>query len=184
MDEYTGIYEERMDKAITSLKYELSTIRVGRANPVVLDRIFIDYYGTQTPINQVAAISVAEARVLVIQPWDASTINLIEKALQASDLGINPTNDGRVIRLVFPQLTEERRKELVKDLRNTGENTKVAIRSARRDAVDSFKKQQKSSDLTEDDVKDLEKDIQTITDKKIKEIDDIIKDKEKEILEI
>ena len=184
MDNYTGPFEERMDKAIIALKTELSVIRVGRANPVVLDRISIDYYGTPTPINQVAALSVAEARVLIIQPWDASTINLIEKAIQASDLGINPSNDGRVIRLVFPQLTEERRKELVKDLRNTGESTKVAIRSARRDAIESFKKLKKSSDLTEDDVTDLEKDIQTATDKKIKEVDDIIKDKEKEILEI
>ena len=184
MDDYTGIYEERMDKAISALKSDLSTIRVGRANPVVLDKITIDYYGTPTPINQVAALSVAEARMLVIQPWDASTINLIEKAIQASDLGINPSNDGRVIRLVFPQLTEERRKELVKDLRNTGENSKVAIRSVRRDAIEAFKKLKKSSDLTEDDVTDLEKDIQTITDKKIKEIDEVIKDKEKEILEI
>ena len=184
MDDYTGTYEDRMDKAILSFKGELSTIRVGRANPAVLDRLSVDYYGTPTPINQMAALSVSEARVLVIQPWDASTITSIEKAIQASDIGINPSNDGRVIRLVFPQLTEERRKELVKDLRNTGENCKVNIRSIRRDAIDAYKKLQKSSDLTEDDLTDLGKDIQTITDKKIKEVDEIVRDKEKEILEI
>lgn len=182
--DYIASYEEKMGKTINVLKGDLAAVRAGRANPAVLDKIVVDYYGTPTPLNQMAALSVAEARVLVIQPWDASTVAAIEKAIQASDIGINPTNDGRVIRLAFPQLTEERRKELVKEVRTIGENSKVAIRAIRRDAIENFKKLKKSNELTEDDQTDLENDIQKLTDKRVKEIDDLMKDKEKEILEI
>ncbi len=184
MSDYIAPYNEKMGKTIGVLKSDLAAIRAGRANPAVLDRITVDYYGTPTPINQMAALSVAEARVLVIQPWDASTIGTIEKAIHASDIGINPSNDGRVIRLAFPQLTEERRKDLVKEIKSIGENSKVAIRAIRRDGIENFKKLKKSNDLTEDDQTLLEKDIQDLTDKRIKEIDDLVKDKEKEILEI
>ena len=184
MDDYVVVYDEKMGKTIQALKGDLAAVRAGRANPAVLNKIIVDYYGTPTPINQMAALSVAEARVLIIQPWDASTINAIEKALQASDIGINPSNDGRVIRLVFPQLTEERRKELVKDIKNTGENSKVAVRAIRREAIEQFKKLKKSNELTEDDQSDLEKEMQQLTDKRIKDIDVLIAEKEKEILEI
>jgi len=144
-------YEERMQKTITSLEAELGTIRAGRANPKVLDRIKIDYYGTETPLAQVGNITVPEARLIQIQPWDAGVLKQIEKAIQASDLGINPTNDGKMIRLVFPELTEERRKELTKDVKKKGDDAKVAIRNIRRDAIDAFKKMEKKSDITEDD---------------------------------
>lgn len=184
MSELVAPYDEKMNKTIGVLKNELAAIRAGRANPAILDRITVDYYGVQTPLNQVAALSVADARVLVVQPWDASTMTLVEKAIQASDIGINPTNDGRVIRLAFPQLTEERRKDLVKEIRGIGENSKVSIRAVRRDAIDSFKKQKKTSELTEDDLDDLEKEIQELVDKKSKEIDELIKGKEKEIMEV
>ena len=177
-------YEEKMKKTISVLREDLGAIRAGRANPMVLDKIMVDYYGVMTPINQLSNISVPEARVIIIQPWEARVLKDIEKAIQKSDLGINPNNDGRVIRLTFPVLTEERRKELIKVIKKTGEESKVAIRSIRREAVESFKKQKKSSDLTEDDLKDAEKEIQNITDKFITEIDKTVDEKEKEILEI
>lgn len=184
MNDLVKPYDEKMSKTIGVLKNDLAAVRAGRANPAVLDKITVDYYGTQTPVNQVAALSVTEARVLIIQPWDASIITQIEKSIQASDIGINPTNDGRVIRLMFPQLTEERRRDLVKDIKNGGENSKVSIRSIRRDAIENFKKQKKDGQLTEDDLSDLEKETQELTDKRVKEIDDIIRTKEKEILEV
>ena len=184
MDEKVKVYDDKMVKSIDYLKKDLAAIRAGRANPAVLDKITVDYYGTPTPIQQMAAVSVADARVLVIQPWDASTLKNIEKAIQASDIGINPTNDGRVIRIAFPQPTEERRKELVKQIKKMGEDGKVAVRSIRRDAIEKFKASQKSSEITEDDLKNLENEIQKATDNRCKDIDDVIKDKEKEILEI
>ncbi|MBO5454006.1 MAG: ribosome recycling factor [Clostridia bacterium] len=174
----------KMDKTISVLTSNLATIRAGRANPAVLDKISVDYYGVATPIQQVGNISVPEARTIIIQPWDASILGDIEKAINASDLGINPANDGKVIRLNFPPLTEERRKEIVKQVHKEGEESKVAIRSIRRDALEGYKKQQKSSEITEDDLKDIEKDIQDLTDKSIKNIDEIIKKKEAEILEV
>ncbi len=175
---------ERMQKTIRALNSEYDSIRAGRANASVLDRIQVDYYGVPTPINQMAAISVAEARILTIQPWDASTLHPIEKAIQASDLGINPQNDGRVLRLVFPPLTEDRRKDLVKTVSKTAEEAKVAIRSIRRDCIEKLKAMKKSSDITEDDLKDGESELQKITDKFTKEIDAISAKKEKEIMEI
>ena len=178
------IAKEKMEKTIKALQTEFGAIRAGRANPAVLDKINVDYYGVPTQINQMAAISVSEARVLVIQPWDMSALKLIEKAIQASDLGINPTNDGKVLRLSFPQLTEERRKELVKSLHKYGEEAKVAIRNIRRDAMDKFKTMKKNSEITEDDMKGCEKDTQTMTDKFCTEIDNIVKEKEKEIMSI
>jgi ribosome recycling factor len=177
-------YEEKMQKTIGSLKNELGTIRAGRANPSVLDRLFVDYYGTPTKINQLASISVAEARMLVIQPYDPSVLKDVIKSIQMSDLGINPIDDGKTIRLVFPQLTEERRKTLVKDVKGIGENSKVAIRSIRREAIDKFKKMEKASEISEDDLKVLENEAQKITDKYTGEIDDIVSEKEKEIMEI
>ncbi len=177
-------YEEKMKKTQSVLNSELASIRAGRANPAVLDKIMVDYYGTPTAIQSLAAVSVAEARILVIQPWDKTVLHPIEKAIQKSDLGINPTNDGVVIRIAFPQPTEERRRELCKQAQKMGEDAKVAIRSIRRDANEKFKAQKKKSEITEDDLKDLEKEIQTLTDKMIKEIDGIISKKEKEILEI
>ena len=184
MDDLLLEYHEKMDKTISVLKGDLASIRAGRAYPAVLDKITVDYYGVQTPINQVAAISVSEARILVIQPWEPSLLQKVEKAIQASDLGINPQNDGRVIRLVFPQLTEERRNELVKQIKQMGEASKVAVRSIRRDAIDTFKKLEKASDITEDDLKNLQTETQDLTDKKTEEIDKIIKVKENELLEI
>lgn len=175
-------YEEKMKKAKASLANEYGTIRAGRANPAILDKIRVDYYGTPTPINQVAAISVIEARTLAIQPWDASTTKNIEKAILASDLGINPQSDGKIIRIAFPPLSEERRKELVKSVHKYAEEAKVAIRSIRRDALDDFKAQKKKSVITEDDLKDLEKKMQNLTDKFCKEIDTMSDDKEKEIM--
>lgn len=181
------VYEStkaRMDKTIASLSSEYASIRAGRANAAVLDKISVDYYGVPTPINQMAAISVAEARILNIQPWDISALHLIEKAIQSSDLGINPSNDGRVIRLIFPPLTEERRKVLVKDVSKYAEDGKVAIRQIRRDAIEKLKAMKKSSDITEDDLKDGEEELQKITDNYIKKIDEVAKVKENEIMEI
>ena len=176
--------KEKMEKSISSLKFEYNSIRAGRANAAVLDRIQVDYYGCPTPINQMAAISVPEARVLAIQPWDMSALSLIEKAILASDLGLNPSNDGRVIRLAFPPLTEERRKEICKDVKKIAEDTKVAIRNTRRDALEKLKGLKKANSITEDDEANGEKKIQNLTDKYCKEIDVMSGDKEKEILEI
>ncbi len=175
---------EKMNKTISVLKQELGGLRAGRANPQLLDRLMVDYYGTQTPINQLGNISTPEPRLLVISVWDQKAIPAIEKAIQKSELGINPANDGRVIRLVFPELTEERRKELVKIVKKKGEESKVAIRSIRRDANEQSKKAQKDNQLTEDDQKQLEDKIQKLTDEKIKEIDGILSEKEKEILSV
>lgn len=177
-------YEEKMKKSIGSLESDLNTIRAGRANPHVLDRITIDYYGTETPINQVGNVTVPEARLIQIQPWDASTLKLVEKAIQASDIGINPTNDGKVIRLVFPELTEERRKALAKDVKKKGEEYKVAIRNIRRDAIDTFKKEEKKNEITEDELKDLEARMQKLTDKYVAEIDKLLESKNKDIMSI
>lgn len=184
MKEQMNIAKEKMTKCLKSLSHEFTTIRAGRANPSVLDKISVDYYGAPTPINQMAAISVAEARILVIQPWDASTLKLIEKAIQVSDLGINPTNDGKLLRIVFPQLTEERRKELVKQVRKNGEEAKVTIRSIRRDTMEKYKTMKKNSEITEDDLANCEKDVQKLTDKFTADIDAAVADKEKEIMSI
>ncbi len=176
--------EERMDKSISVFEENLSEIRAGRANPAILNKITVDYYGVPTPINQVAGISVPEARMIVIQPWDASVLKEIERAILASDIGINPNNDGKVIRLVFPELNEERRKEIVKDIKKLAEEAKVAVRSIRRDGIDEAKELEKESMITEDDLKRAEEQIQKITDKKIAEIDVILEKKEKEIMSI
>lgn len=184
MSKEISYFEEKMKKTISSFENELNSVRAGRANPHVLDKITVDYYGVQTPLQQVGNINVPEARIIQIQPWDTSLLKEIEKAIQASDLGINPTNDGKVIRLVFPELTEERRKELTKEIKKKGEEGKVAIRNIRRDAVDSFKKSQKSSEITEDDLKELEENIQKLTDKYISDIEKIIDKKNKEILSV
>ena len=176
--------KDKMEKTLKVLSSDFAAIRAGRANPAVLDRITVDYYGTPTPINQMAAVSVSDARVLVIQPWDKSSLKAIEKAIQASDLGINPTNDGSVIRLTFPQLTEERRKDLCKDIKKLGEDAKVAVSSIRRDANDKIKNMKKEGELTEDDVKIFDKDIQKLTDKYTDLIDNEVSAKEKEILSI
>lgn len=183
MGKYPEI-EEKMERRINGYSGELKTIRAGRANASVLDKIAIDYYGAMTPIQQVGAISSPDPRQLVIQPWDASVLKEIEKAINASEIGITPQNDGKVIRLNFPPLTEERRKELVKTVKKYTEEAKVQIRNARRDALDDYKKKKKDGDVTEDDLKEIEKDIQKLTDKYIKEIDDICVAKEKEILEV
>ena len=177
-------FENKMKKTCEALGSQLESIRAGRANAAVLNQIEVDYYGSPTPIQQVASISVPDPRSLMIQPWDASVLKGIEKAILASDLGINPQNDGRVIRLVFPQLTEERRKELAKQVKKYGEESKVAVRNIRREAIDKFKKQQKASEITEDDYKDIEKDIQKLTDDYIKEVESIADAKEKELFEI
>ena len=179
-----NIIEEKMKKTIGNLDGELSAIRAGRANPNVLNKIMVDYYGTPTPIQQVANISVPEARMIQIQPWEASLVKEIEKAIMMSDLGINPSDDGRVIRLVFPELTEERRKELAKDVKKKGENAKVAIRNIRRDANDAFKKLSKSADISEDEIKELEDGVQKLTDKYIAQIDKAVDEKNKEILTV
>jgi len=178
------VYTSKMSKTIDVLKSDFATVRAGRANPGVLDKLTVEHYGSAMPINQLASISVPEPRMLAIQPWDKSALKAIEKAILASDLGINPQNDGSVIRLVFPQLTEERRKDLTKQVKKMGEDAKVAIRNIRRDAVDTFKKQQKKSEITEDDLKVLEKDIQDATDKYCKEIDTETSKKEKELMEL
>ena len=177
-------FEEKMIKSISVFEENLSEIRAGRANPAILNKITIDYYGTPTPINQVAGISVPEARMIVIQPWDASILKEIEKEILKSDIGINPNNDGKVIRLVFPELNEERRKEIVKDIRKMAEEAKVAIRSIRRDAIDEAKAMQKNSEISEDDLKLAEDKIQKLTDKYVDEIDTILEKKEKEVMSI
>ena len=177
-------FTRRMDKTLEVLDSEFGSVRAGRANAKVLDRITVSYYGTDTPIGQVGSISSPDARTLLIQPWDTSLLKPIEKAIQVSDLGINPQNDGRVIRLVFPQLTEERRIELTKQVKKYGEEAKVAVRNVRRDAMDKFKKQQKASEITEDDYKNIEKDIQKLTDDYVKKVEDIAAKKEKELFEI
>ena len=184
MDERLQVYDTKMTKSYDNLLAEFGAIRAGRANPHVLDRITVDYYGVPTPLQQVGNITVPEARMLQIQPWDSSLIKAIEKAILVSDLGINPTNDGKIIRLVFPELTEERRKELVKDVKKKGEGAKVAVRNIRRDANDSFKKLAKSSDVSEDEIKELEEKVQKMTDKYIKEIDKAVEEKSKEILTV
>lgn len=181
-NEKTMPYEERMKKTLSALEGELVTIRAGRANPHVLDKISVDYYGTQTPINQVGNISIPEARLIQIQPWDATMLKAIEKAIHASDLGINPTNDGKVIRLVFPELTEERRKSLSKDVKKKGDDYKVAIRNIRRDGIETFKKAEKKHEIPEDELKDLEAELQKLTDKYITEIDKAVEAKNKDIL--
>lgn len=177
-------YEDKMEKSLSSLEKEFATIRAGRANPHILDKIKVDYYGTPTPIQQVANISVPEARMITIQPWEARLIKPIEKAIMCSDIGINPNNDGKMIRLNFPELTEERRKDLVKDVKKKGESAKVAIRNIRRDANDFLKKQNKLSEITEDELKDYENDVQKMTDKFIKKIDSAIEAKSKEIMTV
>lgn len=178
------LYEEKMTKTLSVLREELRSIRAGRANPAVLDKLVVDYYGAPTKINQLAAVSVSEARTLVIQPYDKSTLKSIEKAIQASDVGINPQNDGSVLRLVFPPLTEERRKEIAKSIAKMGEDSKVAIRSIRRDANEKLKAMKKSSEITEDDQKQLENDTQKMTDQFISEIDKTTSEKEKEIMSV
>lgn len=178
------VYDEKMFKTIEVVKANFASVRAGRANAGVLDRILVEYYGTPTPLNQVAAISSPDPRTLVIQPWDGSLLKAIEKAIQTSDLGINPQNDGRVIRLAFPQLTEERRKDLSKQVRKYGEEGKVAVRNIRRDAMEDFKKMKKNGDITEDDQKQLEKELQDLTDKRCKDIDELTVIKEKELMAV
>ena len=177
-------YKAKMEKTIEVMKHEFNTIRAGRANVAVLDKITVDYYGAPTPIQQIASVSTPEPRMLAIQPWDASALKLIEKAILASDLGINPTNDGKIVRLLFPQLTEERRRDLTKEVKNMAEGGKVAIRNIRRDAMDHFKKAQKASEITEDELKLLEKEMQELTAKYVKEVDVESAKKEKELMEL
>jgi len=184
MNDFCKIYDEKMGKTIEVVKGDFASVRAGRANAGVLDRIQVSYYGTPTPIQQVASISTPDPRTLQIQPWDGSLLKAIEKAIQTSDLGINPQNDGRVIRLAFPQLTEERRVELTKQVRKYGENGKVAIRNIRRDAMETLKAQEKKSEITEDDRKQSEKDLQELTDKRCKEIDALTAAKEKELMAV
>lgn len=184
MKEVFDFTKEKMTKTVSVLQKEYGSIRAGRANPGVLDKIQVDYYGVPTPINQMAAISVAEARILVIQPWDKSTLTPIYKAILASDIGINPQNDGSVIRLTFPPLTEDRRKEIVKDIKKMAEESKVAIRSIRRDSIEKIKKMQKASEITEDDLKDGEDKLQKFTDDFVKEIDNLASSKEKEVMSV
>ena len=176
--------EERMEKTLNVLADNFANVRAGRANPAILNKVMVDYYGVPTPINQMAGISVPEARLIVIQPWDASVLKEIEKAILASDIGLNPNNDGKVIRLSFPELTEERRKELVKDIKKLAEECKVAIRNSRRDGMDLAKKLEKDGEMTEDELKQAENEIQKITDKSIDEIDEILEKKEKEIMSV
>lgn len=176
--------KEKMHKAAQNLQRELGQIRAGRANASLLDRITVNYYGVPTPLNQMASIQIPEARILMIIPFDKSILQDVEKAIMTSDIGISPTNDGNVIRLVIPQLTEERRKELAKDVKKEAENAKIAVRNIRRDAIDEYKKQQKNGDITEDDLRGLEKEVQTLTDNSIKEVDKIAAEKEKELLEV
>lgn len=177
-------YEEKMKKALSVLMEQLAGVRAGRANPKILDKVLVEYYGVETPINQVANIMVPEARVIAIQPWDASILKEVEKAIQKADIGLTPNNDGKVIRLVFPELTEERRKELVKDIKKMSEESKVALRNIRRDAIDDFKSKEKSSEITEDDLRKAEEDIQKLTDKYVGKVDEEIETKEKEIMSI
>ena len=183
MDERLKQYEDKMNKSLDNLLSEFSSIRAGRANPHILDKLMVDYYGAPTPIQQVANVSVPEARMIQIQPWEPTMVKEIEKAILCSDIGINPTNDGKMIRLVFPELTEERRKDLAKDVKKKGENAKVAIRNIRRDAIDAFKKL-KDEDMSEDAIKDLEDEAQKLTDAFIKKIDSAIDDKSKEVMTV
>lgn len=183
MNERLEVFETKMQKSLANLDGELKTIRAGRANPHILDKLTVDYYGMPTPIQQVANISVPEARMIQIQPWEKSMVREIEKAIMTSDIGINPTNDGAVIRLVFPELTEDRRKELVKDVKKKGEATKVAVRNIRRDGNDTFKKL-KGTEVSEDEIKDLEAQLQKLTDKYIADVDKAVEDKSKEVLTV
>ncbi|MCF2553814.1 ribosome recycling factor [Faecalicatena contorta] len=183
MNERLNVYQEKMKKTLANLDGELGAIRAGRANPNVLNKIMVDYYGAPTPIQQVANVAVPEARMIQIQPWEKNMLKVIEKAIQVSDLGINPTNDGSCIRLVFPELTEERRKELVKDVKKKGEAAKVAIRNIRRDGNDAFKKL-KGSEISEDEIKDMEDDLQKLTDKYVKEVDKAVEVKSKEVMTV
>ena len=182
-DEYK-VYEEKMQKSIDSVASDFAAVRAGRANASVLDRIMVDYYGSPTPIQQIAAIASPDPRALLITPWDATALKSIEKAIQNSDLGINPQNDGKSIRLNFPQLTEERRKELVKQIHKYSEGGKVAVRNIRRDALDHFKKMEKKSEITEDELKQAEKDLQKLTDESCKKIDELLAKKEKELMAV
>ena len=184
MDERIQKYEEKMKKTLASLEAELTTIRAGRANPHILDKLTVDYYGSPTPLQQVANITGPEARMIQIQPWESSLIKGIEKAILTSDLGLNPSNDGKIIRLIFPELTEERRKELVKDIKKKGEAAKVAVRNIRRDANDAYKKLKKEEDVSEDEIKELEDKIQKLTDKYIKDVDAAVENKGKEIMTV
>ena len=184
MDEKLKVYDDKMTKTINNLGSELAAIRAGRANPHVLDKLTVDYYGVPTPIQQAANISVPEARMIQIQPWEKSMLKEIEKAILMSDIGINPTNDGTVVRLMFPELTEERRKELVKDVKKKGEAAKVAVRNIRRDANDALKKMGKAGDVSEDEIKDLETQVQKLTDKYIAEVDKAVEAKSKEVLTV
>ena len=179
-----SVIKEKMNKTVSVYSENLSEVRAGRANPAILNKIKVDYYGVQTPISQVAGISVPEARLIVIQPWDASILKEIEKEILKSDIGINPNNDGKVIRLAFPELNEERRKEIVKEIKKIAEEAKVAVRAIRRDAIDGFRKQQKDSEITEDELKVAEDEVQKITDSKIEEIDSILANKEKEVMSV
>ena len=181
--DYTNI-KEKMEKSINVYNEKLSEVRAGRANPAILNKIKIDYYGTPTPINQVAGVSVPEARLIVIQPWDMSILKEIEKAILASDIGINPNNDGKVIRLAFPELTEERRKDLVKDIKKMAEEAKVVVRAVRRDGIETAKAEQKEGNMTEDELKQAENEIQKLTDKSVEEIDKILENKEKEVMSV
>lgn len=184
MQESLQIYEDKMNKTLNALENDFMTIRAGRANPHVLDKLKVDYYGTPTPIQQVGNITIPEARMIVIQPWEKSLLKAIEKTILTSDLGINPTNDGNVIRLVFPELTEERRKDLVKDVKKKGEAAKIAIRNIRRDANDSFKKQLKAEEISEDELSDAEDKIQKLTDKMVAQIEKAIDEKSKDLLTV
>ena len=183
MNERLQVYEDKMKKTMASLESDLATIRAGRANPHVLDKIAVDYYGSPTPIQQVGNVSVPEPRMILIQPWEKSMVKAIEKAIQTSELGINPTNDGSAIRLVFPELTEERRKELVKDVKKKGEGAKVAIRNIRRDGNDALKKL-KGSEVSEDEIKDMEEELQKVTDKFVKKVDEAVEAKSKEVMTV
>ena len=183
MNERLQVYEDKMKKTMASLESDLATIRAGRANPNVLNKIMVDYYGTPTPIQQVGNVCVPEPRMILIQPWEKSMVKAIEKAIQTSELGINPTNDGSAIRLVFPELTEERRKELVKDVKKKGEGAKVAIRNIRRDGNDALKKL-KGSEVSEDEIKDMEEELQKVTDKFVKKVDEAVEAKSKEVMTV
>lgn len=184
MQESLQVYEDKMNKTLKALENEFMTIRAGRANPHVLDKIRVDYYGTPTPIQQVGNVSIPEARMIVIQPWEKTLLKAIEKAILTSELGINPTNDGNVIRLVFPELTEERRKELVKDVKKKGEAAKIAIRNIRRDANDAFKKQLKAEEISEDEQAEAEDKIQKLTDKMIDKVEKTVEEKSKDLLTV
>ena len=184
MEELIMTYDDKMEKSLDNLYGEYTSIRAGRANPHILDKITVDYYGSPTPLQQVGNISVPEARMIVIQPWEASILKDIEKALLMSDLGLTPTNDGKMIRLVFPELTEERRKELVKDVKKKGENAKVAVRNIRRDAMDAIKKKGKEDGISEDEIKEYQDDVQKSTDKYVAKIDAAVEEKSKEILTV